>query len=143
MAATAASSVVSSKPRVTHPDLDEEDEEEVVLVWKLAAAKDIVIADDSTAHALFATLSAPQEDLVEALYEDMGSPRLSSLCKERYESKGSPSSSSTVAHDVRKLVLERTALFLYERQTYGKDSVRRDAEWMRLGDNFKVVEVET
>ncbi|KAH8112414.1 hypothetical protein DFH11DRAFT_1607467 [Phellopilus nigrolimitatus] len=60
---------------------DELDEEEWDSQYDLLRPDQIVVADDTNAYQFFgdSIFSAPQEDLLEAFYADLGSPRLTAL----------------------------------------------------------------
>ncbi|KZT69065.1 hypothetical protein DAEQUDRAFT_751065 [Daedalea quercina L-15889] len=93
-------------------DLEEDDWEHE---YDLLPASQIVVADDPNAYQLFgnSVFTAPQEDLLEAFYQELGSRPLSSLVKQEHrtttEITGSPK-----AAEVRSLILERLPLFLHE-----------------------------
>ncbi|GAA99452.1 hypothetical protein E5Q_06151 [Mixia osmundae IAM 14324] len=114
-------------------DSDDEDEDDGLISYDLCRAQDLVVIDDSNTAIIFAdSISAcPQEDVLEALAESLGAPRISALVTSRYNTTGSVRSATQRSQDLQKLVFERTALFLHERQTYQRQDVKRDAEWVK------------
>ncbi|KAG6820876.1 hypothetical protein H0H93_010220 [Arthromyces matolae] len=96
-------------------DLDDLDEEDWETQYDLLKAEEIIIADDAQALRAFGDsfFTAPQEDMLEAFYSQLGSRRLSSLVKEEYQ----PSAEikhSKISAETRALILERLPLFLHE-----------------------------
>ncbi|KAH9934863.1 uncharacterized protein B0H18DRAFT_1114703 [Fomitopsis serialis] len=93
-------------------DLEEDDWEHE---YDLLPASQIVVADDPNSYQLFgnSVFTAPQEDLLEAFYLELGSKLLSSLVKQEHRSTTEIPNSSKAA-DVRTLILERLPLFLHE-----------------------------
>ncbi|KDQ08135.1 hypothetical protein BOTBODRAFT_180161 [Botryobasidium botryosum FD-172 SS1] len=75
----------------------------------------IVVVDDEHAYGLFSIdlYGAPQEIIVEELYFSLGSPRLSSLVREKPEFQGEILE-DPMAKETRALILERLPLFLRE-----------------------------
>lgn len=125
-------------------DLDGDAEEDAgMLVHALKRPAEIVIVDDANAGMIFGSslFFAPHEDLLEqGLYAQLGSPKLSSLVEERYQTAGAVTSDSKRVNEVKGLVLERTPLFLFEtRQSGNRSEIRRDAEWLKTA--LDVVEV--
>ncbi|TFK75311.1 hypothetical protein BDN72DRAFT_892280 [Pluteus cervinus] len=116
--------------------IEEYDEEDWDLQYDLRRPDLIVIADDTHAHRAFgdAIFTAPQEDILEGFYAELGSRRLSSLVREDYyttaEIKG-----AKIASEIRHLILERLPLFLYE-HTYTK--TRLSLNWLSHESNFIV-----
>ncbi|KAF8270077.1 hypothetical protein EI94DRAFT_1723808 [Lactarius quietus] len=82
--------------------------------WDLLQPNKVAIVDDINAYRLFGdrVFCAPQEDILEKLYLFLGSPRLSSLVREDYET--TVELSSRIGPDIRHLILERLPLFLHE-----------------------------
>ncbi|CAG7850452.1 SubName: Full=Uncharacterized protein {ECO:0000313/EMBL:CCA72144.1} [Serendipita indica DSM 11827] len=117
----------------------EEEEDSVTVSYELLRADQIVIIDDVNSYAQFkdTLYGAPQEDILEALYAHLGSPRLSQLIKEEYKPVGEMPDSSDAAK-VRKLVLERLPLFLHQRH---QGRVLISHEWMQNPSNFVVKKV--
>ncbi|KDQ10617.1 hypothetical protein BOTBODRAFT_68536 [Botryobasidium botryosum FD-172 SS1] len=75
----------------------------------------IVIVDDEAAYGLFFSelYGAPQEIILEELYFSLGSPRLSTLVREKPEFQGRMLE-DPIAKKIRVLILERLPLFLRE-----------------------------
>ncbi|TDL20724.1 hypothetical protein BD410DRAFT_841150 [Rickenella mellea] len=96
----------------------------------------IVVVDDMHAYDLFGDLifSAPREDLLEEFYKELGSPRLSALVQEEYQTTGEPRDAK-VGKDMRALVLERLPLFFHEKDPA---QVRIKYSWLENHDNFIV-----
>ncbi|CAE6464621.1 unnamed protein product [Rhizoctonia solani] len=117
-----------------------DDEGEVEIHFELLRAEDILIIDDAHANSLFGheIWGAPQEDLIEQLYEGLGSKRLTSLVYEEYRSVPSQNKVNKRAEDTRALVLERLPLFLHE-HTHMKCLIK--PEWLAQDNNFQVVMV--
>ncbi|KAM0793307.1 hypothetical protein ACM66B_000766 [Microbotryomycetes sp. NB124-2] len=128
-------------------DTDDEDDEDfgrTTLQYKLARAVDMAVNDDPTAYRVFQTqvLICPQEDTLESLAEQLGSPRLSKLVTEHFRTVGEGDMGSKRARDMHKIVAERTALFLTERkQQYGKGELKHDADWIQT--HLQVYEVRS
>ncbi|KAL8791507.1 MAG: hypothetical protein Q9213_000124 [Squamulea squamosa] len=103
--------------------------------WHLAKASDVVIVDEIGNYNLFKyhVLAAPQQDeSLEAMYEQLGVPGLSSLVEERQkimglESNNRPDQKSALK--LQSIIRERTRLFLYD---YAKESLNsnRDSKWL-------------
>ncbi|KAL6309180.1 hypothetical protein BKA93DRAFT_925530 [Sparassis latifolia] len=102
----------------------------------LTPDKVVVVADDTNAYQLFgATIfTAPQEDLLEEFYLELGSRRLSSLLKEEYRTSGELKNSRR-ALEIRSLILERLPLFLHE-HTHARP--RLPFSWLNNEKNFVV-----
>jgi hypothetical protein len=116
------------------------------LQYDLKRADQIIVADDTSSYQLFGDkfFAAPQEDLLENFYVQLGSKRLSSLVKEKYLTS-TEIKDSRKAIEIRNLILERLPLFLHE-HTHG-DKTRIKFEWLESEENFLVksfgkVEVE-
>ncbi|KAI0046331.1 hypothetical protein FA95DRAFT_1398210 [Auriscalpium vulgare] len=96
----------------------------------------VVIADDSNAYQLFgdSLFCAPQEDVLEDFYLFLGSPRLSQLVREDYQTS-KEITNAPVAAQVRHLVLERLPLFLHE---HSQSRTRVSFNWLNDDKNFVV-----
>ncbi|KAG6829550.1 hypothetical protein H0H92_004219 [Tricholoma furcatifolium] len=114
-------------------DLDEDDWD---LQYDLRKAEEIIIADDTHALQAFGDsfFTAPQEDILEAFYSQMGSRRLSSLVKEEYQ-PSSEIKQSKIAAETRALILERLPLFLHE---HSHARTRVSYTWLTSQVNFVV-----
>ncbi|KAF8752076.1 hypothetical protein RHS01_07718 [Rhizoctonia solani] len=101
---------------------------------------EILIIDDAHSNSLFGheIWGAPQEDVIEQLYEGLGSKRLSALVYEEYRSVPSQNKTNKRAQDTRALVLERLPLFLHE-HTHMKCLIK--PEWLSQEGNFQVIMV--
>ncbi|KAL5520611.1 hypothetical protein ACEPAF_2612 [Sanghuangporus sanghuang] len=118
-------------------ELDEAlDEEEWDFQYDLLRPDQIVIADDTNAYQSFgdSVFSAPQEDILESFYAELGSPRLTALVREDYKTSAEIRDSK-LAKDVRALVLERLPLFLHE-HTHARPKVQYS--WLNNEKNFVV-----
>ncbi|RDB24786.1 hypothetical protein Hypma_008085 [Hypsizygus marmoreus] len=126
------------KPRMTDEktDLDDFDEEDLDLEYDLRKPEEIIIADDTHALQAFGDsfFTAPQEDILEAFYAQLGSRRLSSLVKEEYQPTAEVKNSK-VAADTRALILERLPLFLHE---HSHARTRVSYTWLTSTVNFVV-----
>ncbi|KDQ27869.1 hypothetical protein PLEOSDRAFT_50988 [Pleurotus ostreatus PC15] len=126
-----------------HQDLDEETWD---FQYDLLVPSSIVIVDDSNNYQLFgdAVFTAPQEDILEAFYAELGSRPLSSIVKQNYRTTQEikdPHRSS----EMHNLILERLPLFLHG-QTHARLKV--PSAWLSKEGNFAVknygkIEVES
>ncbi|KAI8998895.1 hypothetical protein BD414DRAFT_519966 [Trametes punicea] len=114
-------------------ELEEEDWE---YQYDLLTADKVVVADDTNAYQLFGDVvfTAPQEDLLEMFYMELGCRRLSSLVREAHHTLGQVDGSRKAA-EIRALILERLPLFLHE-HTHTKTRVTYS--WLNNKDNFIV-----
>lgn len=108
---------------------------------QLAAPGDIVISDDFYSYRLFKDhlLSAPEDETLEAFYLSLGSPTISSLVQEDARI-GRPAPNQEAAVWLRKHILERTKLFLYEYRNIRRDAIKHDAKWLDKNLNVEVVQ---
>ncbi|RUS32742.1 hypothetical protein BC938DRAFT_474458 [Jimgerdemannia flammicorona] len=132
------------------PDVKEKDskdevneghrEDEEIVQYRLAKAKDIFIADDTMGHQIFSPLSAPMEPLLEEFYENLGAARLSSQIKENYTYDGTPNVTDR-SKDIHKLVEERTPIIIYQMlhdNPQRKNELVKDEKWLKK--NLKVLQ---
>ncbi|EIW60639.1 uncharacterized protein TRAVEDRAFT_119941 [Trametes versicolor FP-101664 SS1] len=114
-------------------ELEEEDWE---YQHDLLTPDKVVIADDTNAYQLFGDVifTAPQEDLLEAFYLELGCRRLSGLMREDYQTRSEVVGSRKAA-ETRTLILERLPLFLHE-HTHTKTRVSHS--WLNNEKNFVV-----
>jgi hypothetical protein len=115
---------------------NEGDEEDWDLQDDLLQPSKVAIADDTNTYQLFGDriFCAPQEDILEELYLSLGSPRLSTLVKENYEtSREEPY--SKIGPDTRHLILERLPLFLHE---HPQSRTKVSFNWLNEEKNFIV-----
>ncbi|KAL1743141.1 hypothetical protein HDZ31DRAFT_41634 [Schizophyllum fasciatum] len=107
---------IQRKPRqATSKEAELDDEDDWELQYDLKRPDEIVVADDSIALQLFGDklFTAPQEDILEKFYGNLGSRRLSSIVKEDFNSGGEVPNHKP-AHVIKALVLERLPLFLHD-----------------------------
>ncbi|KAI0037007.1 hypothetical protein K488DRAFT_75577 [Vararia minispora EC-137] len=125
----------SKHPKPNDADLDV-DEEDWDHEYDLLRPDQVVIADDANSYQLFgdSVYSAPQDDLLEGFYLELGSGRLSRLVKEEYSSsKEIPN--ATKASSIRHLILERLPLFLHE---HSQSRLKVTLSWLQEERNFVV-----
>ncbi|KAG6908391.1 hypothetical protein DXG01_004820 [Tephrocybe rancida] len=117
-------------------DTEEFDEDDWEVQYDLRKAEEIIIADDTHALQAFGEsfFTAPQEDILEAFYSQLGSRRLSSLVKEEYH-PSAEIKQPKVAAETRALILERLPLFLHE-HTHARTRV--SYTWLTSPVNFVV-----
>lgn len=115
-------------------DIDEETWE---MQYDLKRADQIIVADDTSSYHLFGEnfFAAPQDDLLENFYLQLGSKRLSSLVKEKYNTSVELKDAKK-SLDTRELILERLPLFLHE-HSHGEQT-RIKFEWLNSQENFSV-----
>lgn len=75
--------------------------------------------------------------MLEEFYMKLGSQPLTSLIKEEYRSSGTPIANSAAA-SLRKLVLERLALFYSDRT---RSNAEISLDWLKKDKNFAVYQV--
>ncbi|KAM0223202.1 hypothetical protein ACHAQD_003394 [Fusarium lateritium] len=116
-------------PKEKSDDLEEEDEP--IRQYQLASASQIVILDDIISYRLFKDrlICAPEEDALEAFYLSLGAQRLSSIVQEEVRI-GSQSDRQKTALSLRKHVVERSKIFLFEYANYRRDAIKHDAKWL-------------
>ncbi|RDX42682.1 hypothetical protein OH76DRAFT_1410943 [Lentinus brumalis] len=114
-------------------DLEEEDWE---YQYDLLTPDKVVIADETHAYQLFGDVifTAPQEDLLEEFYLELGCKRLSTMVREDYHTSSEVIGSRKAA-ETRALILERLPLFLHE-HTHTK--IRVSYSWLNNEKNFIV-----
>jgi hypothetical protein len=108
-------------------DYAQEDEDTTVRHSLLRRASEIVIHDAPREYQMFREVlaTAPQDDMLESFYQSLGVPLLSSLVKKE-TNLGSLRRDQTDAQKMRKHIIERARLFIYE---HGQD-IRHDAKWL-------------
>lgn len=111
--------------------IDLEEEEAPIRQYQLASASQIVILDDIISYRLFKDhlVCAPEEDVLEKFYLSLGAQRLSSIVQEDVRI-GPQSGRHKAADSLRKHVLERSKIFLYEYTAYRRDAVKHDTKWL-------------
>jgi len=120
--------------------LEDEEEEEAVRTYQLAAPSDIVILDDYISYRLFKDylMCAPEEDALESFYQALGSPILSATIQEDLRI-GPHIEKQDGAIWLRKHVLERSKLFIHEYTRYTRDAIKHDAKWLEKNLTVEVV----
>lgn len=119
-------------------DLDEE--EAPIKQYQLAAANRIVVLDDIISYRLFKEylIFAPEEDILETFYLKLGATRLSSIVQEDVRI-GPHTGKLPMAESLKKHVLERSKIFLYEYANYRRDAIKHDAKWLEKNLSVEVV----
>ncbi|THH29159.1 hypothetical protein EUX98_g5023 [Antrodiella citrinella] len=125
-----------NKKDTKRQSIDHDEEEDWDLEYDLLKPDAIVIADDTNAYQHFgdAIFAAPQDDLLEDFYMELGSRRLSALVKEKYKTSAEIKHSRKPA-DIRNLILERLPLFLHE---HSHAKVQVPYSWLNTEANFVV-----
>jgi hypothetical protein len=122
----------SKKPIPVEEDNLEDLDAGVRREWSLNQAKDLVIVDEINLLLRFRDyiIAAPQEEILENLYQKFGVQRLSDQIQ-KLPRIGVLVRDQSSAQKLRKIILERVPLFLheYERDSSSK-SVRHDAKWL-------------
>ncbi|KAK0635252.1 hypothetical protein B0T17DRAFT_612150 [Bombardia bombarda] len=110
---------------------DAKEEEAPIKQYQLATASQISVLDDYICYRLFkrSLLCAPEEDALEAFYLALGSELLGNTVKEDIR-VGPLAQYQDGAESVRKHVLERSKIFLYEYSKYKRDSIKHDEKWL-------------
>ncbi|KAF5247866.1 hypothetical protein FANTH_6147 [Fusarium anthophilum] len=116
-------------PKGKSDDLDEEDEP--IRQYQLASAGQVVILDDIISYRLFKDrlICAPEEDALEEFYLALGAQKLSSIVQEEVRI-GSQSDKQKAALSLRKHVVERSKIFLFEYTNYRRDAIKHDVKWL-------------
>ncbi|KAM6486473.1 hypothetical protein HDV62DRAFT_351015 [Trichoderma sp. SZMC 28011] len=130
--------VAPSKGNANSNDLDED--EAPIRQYQLASASQIVVVDDIISYRLFKEhlICAPEEDILETFYIKLGASRLSSIVQEDVRI-GSHTTKQQLAESLKKHVLERSKIFLYEYANYRRDAIKHDAKWLEKNLNVEVV----
>lgn len=116
-------------PKGKSDDLEEEDEP--IRQYQLASAGQIVILDDIISYRLFKDrlICAPEEDALEEFYLALGAQKLSSIVQEEVRI-GPHSDKQKAALSLRKHVVERSKIFLFEYTNYRRDAIKHDVKWL-------------
>lgn len=126
----------------TKGDLIElEDEDETpIKQYQLASARHIVVVDDIISYRLFKEqlLCAPEDDTLETFYIQLGAHPLSSLVEEDVRI-GSPSQRKQAEASLRKHVIERSKIFLFEYANVRRDAIKHDSKWLEKNLQVAVV----
>ncbi|KAF2154559.1 hypothetical protein K461DRAFT_275672 [Myriangium duriaei CBS 260.36] len=136
MAVREVSSSSSASTKVADEEDMDYDDDSAIKEYSLAAAPDMVLADDFSSYRLFRDklMTAPQEEVLETFYSSLGTPWLSSLV-DNNQSMGPLLKDQSAAERVQKLIIERCRLFLYD---HTQDAIRHDARWMERTLQVKV-----
>ncbi|KAG5950164.1 hypothetical protein E4U53_005421 [Claviceps sorghi] len=120
--------------------IDLEEDEAPIKQYQLASAKQIVVLDDIISYRLFKEhlICAPEEDVLENFYLQLGALKLSSIVEEDVRI-GPHTARQKVAEQLRKHVVERSKLFLYEYANYRRDAIKHDAKWLDKNLRVEVV----
>ncbi|KAF4986979.1 hypothetical protein FDECE_15665 [Fusarium decemcellulare] len=119
---------------------DLEDEDEPIRQYQLASASQIVILDDIISYRLFKDrlICAPEEDALEVFYLALGAQKLSSIVQEDIRI-GPHSDRQKAALSLRKHVIERSKIFLFEYANYRRDIIKHDAKWLDKNLTVEIV----
>jgi hypothetical protein len=111
--------------------IDIDDEDTPVRHYQLSAPNQIVVLDDIISYRLFKDhlICAPEEDALEKFYLALGAQKLSSIVQEDIRI-GPHTDRSKKAEVLRKHVLERSKIFLYEYVNYRRDAIKHDTKWL-------------
>lgn len=126
----------SSKSR----SVDDDDDEAPVKHYQLAAPGKIVILDDIISYRLFkdSVICAPEEETLENFYMALGAQPLSAIVQEDLRI-GPHSEKQDNAIALRKHVLERSKLFLYEYAKDKPDAIKHDVRWLEKNMSVELV----
>lgn len=118
----------------------ENEDEAPVRQYQLAMPAQIVTIDDIISFRLFKDqlLCAPEDDILEAFYMHLGASPLSSIVQEDIRI-GSRSQKPKQADIIRKHVVERSKIFLFEYANYRRDAIKHDSKWLEKNLNVEVV----
>ncbi|KAG6176145.1 hypothetical protein E4U27_005451 [Claviceps purpurea] len=128
-------------PSTTKGDLIDLDEDEApIKQYQLASAGQIVVLDDIISYRLFKEhlICAPEEDALETFYLQLGALKLSSIVQEDVRI-GPHTAKQKVAEQLRKHVVERSKIFLYEYASYRRDAVKHDSKWLEKNLRVEMV----
>ncbi|KAF6807567.1 hypothetical protein CSOJ01_08082 [Colletotrichum sojae] len=111
--------------------IDIDDDDAPIKQYQLAPASQIVVLDDIISYRLFKDhlITAPEEEVLEDFYHQLGSHNLSSLVEEEVRI-GPHADKQDRAAALRKHVLERSKIFLHEYANYRRDYIKHDAKWL-------------
>jgi hypothetical protein len=130
--------VNESKKQSLLEELDAYDEEKIQRELSLRKAADIVVEDSYREYAIFRSYlyAAPPEPLLEKFYTSLGVPNLRSILQ-LDQRVGSIKRDQNAAVALRKLLVERSRLFLHEYQ----QDILHDSKW--LDKNLNVVATDS
>jgi len=114
---------------------------ETVREWVLCKASEATIIDHVTPLSYFGKyiLAAPEEQLLEKFYQQLGAKLLSSKTGVENVPEGIRPGTSKEARDMQQHILERLTIFLSQHASGRKDS-SYTADFLKRGDNFVVRE---
>ncbi|PHH83774.1 hypothetical protein CDD82_2646 [Ophiocordyceps australis] len=137
LAEAASELVASNKGDAT--DLEEE-LEAPIKQYRLASANQITVVDDIISYRLFKEhLScAPEDDALENFYIKLGAQKLSSMVREDVR-VGNRMLKHELAEPLRKHVIERSKIFLYEYVNYRRDAIKHDSKWLEKHLRVEIV----
>jgi hypothetical protein len=120
--------------------IDLDDDVEPIKQYQLASASQIVILDDIVSYRLFKEhlICAPEEDILEDFYLQLGAQKLSSIVDEDLRIGGRAAKDS-ISAKLHKHVIERSKIFLYEYANYRRDYIKHDAKWLEKNLIVEVV----
>lgn len=75
--------------------------------------------------------AAPEEDALELFAESLGAMRVTRIVKDKHLISGPLQADTPAAQELRALLLERTSLFLHERQGTSEKEVIRGSDWLK------------
>ncbi|KAL3457838.1 hypothetical protein BJX64DRAFT_241189 [Aspergillus heterothallicus] len=140
---TAKQQTEKSVKRKNPAEINDSDEEEdiadddTIRKWTLAAAKNVVVADDFQSFVLFKehVLAAPQEEVLEKFYIALGAAPLSHLVEDRAH-WGAVAADQRPAAKLLKLINERSRLFLHDQTS---ETVQRNSRWLEKNLKIQIV----
>ncbi|KAH7318436.1 neutral zinc metallopeptidase [Stachybotrys elegans] len=120
-------------------DIDDEDEAPIKS-YQLLPASRIVVQNDIISYRLFKEhlMCAPEEDILESFYLQLGAQKLSSIVQEEVRI-GPHTNQLKAAESLRKHVLERSKIFLFEYSNYRRDAVKHDTKWLEKNLRVEMV----
>lgn len=124
----------------TKEESDSADYDAPIKQYQLASPQQITILDDIICYRLFkeSLLFAPEDDALEAFYAALGSEAISTKVYMEHRI-GPAADKQDVAVTMRKLVIERSKIFLFEYSKYKKSSIKHDAKWLEKNLQVKAV----
>jgi hypothetical protein len=129
---------IASKENENLDEYPLDDEEATVRTFSLRKASDIIILDSIREYMMFRDYisAAPQDDTLEKFYHSLGVPTLTSIVDLEHRI-GNLRRDQTEAQKYRKLIIERSRLFIHE---YSQD-LRHDSKW--LDKHLSVTQVDS
>ncbi|KAI8605357.1 hypothetical protein EDD21DRAFT_363843 [Dissophora ornata] len=99
---------------------------QAIVQYKLARASDIYLIDDTVLQQIFTPLSAPMENLLETLYENLGSTWISKQVKETSRPQGALAVTRR-SENLQELIVERAPLLLSD---HPSNRLNFDLDWL-------------